>query len=283
MERPVATYRRDPLALANELLDVFTGRGGSTNTSGIESLLIQAHIDESGKFHDRDVITVSGLLSSPDYWRLLNGRWLDALEKCHLPYLHVKEVKDRSILQDFSKIIRMAMAPTFGIGVTVSLDVRAWKSLTSEQQRSIQRPDLAIFEMLIAAMLCLGQNLLPPDFDVALTCDDEEETAFPIYRLWRKVRIRNPELAKKVVSICFCDDSKYPALQMADLFANTCYRESLRAFTDPDKDRDALYSEMTNEAAIFKVDMDRDMLINIANHGGSVKLEFFPEFNAVKP
>ena len=56
------------------------------------ALLLQAVIDESGKFKDKNVICLAGMLAFGSFWTSLEARWRDRLQKHGIEYFHAKEL-----------------------------------------------------------------------------------------------------------------------------------------------------------------------------------------------
>ena len=65
---------------------------------------------------------------------------------------------------------------------------------------------------------------------VSIMCDDDEETAWNFYQLYRQFKKIDRDFRKKLVSVSFSNDELYPALQAADLIAGLMRLEALRAF-----------------------------------------------------
>src|SRR5580704_12392806 len=214
-----------------------------------DALLLQAVIDESGKFKDKNVICLAGMLAFGSFWMSLEARWRDRLQKHGIEYFHAKELwrwdgiyaakRDmwgeagrEQVLIDFATAVQQTIADGNGLVQCVYFDAATWKTLTSEQQRLLGRPDLITFDMFLASMLYHCRQLFPEEFSVSVICDDDEELALPIYKLFRLAKKQN-EIAKRVLGICFADDLAYIPLQAADLIANTFYRDKIRAESDP--------------------------------------------------
>ena len=250
--------------------------------SSFYPLLTYAIIDESGKFKDKDVICLAGILAGWEYWGVAGDRWQQVLNKHTIQYLHVKELRRwdgiysekkevwgnagrETVLLDFAEVIRTGSSVGRNITLYLSLDAAAWKSLSSEEQRRIGRPDLAVFDLFLAGMLFHGRDLFPPDFVVSLICDDEEEVALPIYRLMRASKLRNPD-AKRIRSLAFCDDKSYPQLQIADFIANTFYRELIRARNTPELPQPEVFKAMVSGTRVHSIHIDERMLKEMASY-----------------
>jgi hypothetical protein len=254
-------------------------------------MLLTAVVDESGKFKDKDVICLAGIIGGPHFWRGLTGKWVQTLQKHSIDYLHIKELrrwdgvyaskkmewgdaKREEVLVEFAKILPEVIREHGGVALCVSLDARAYRDLKSEQQRIIGKPDLAVFNFFIASMLWLAASLLPEGFEINITCDDDEAVAEPVYKLLRLAKVRNP-LARRIKALCFCDDEVYPPLQIADLVANTLFREATRVVNSPDNPRSEMFRALAGSGVqIHLVHLSADVLTKIAASPGGITISF---------
>jgi hypothetical protein len=63
---------------------------------------------------------------------------------------------------------------------------------------------------------------------ISFICDDEEQVAFHIYRLYRRIKTVYPGARKKLVGITFADDRVLFGLQAADFVAALLRLEASR-------------------------------------------------------
>ncbi len=82
---------------------------------------------------------------------------------------------------------------------------------------------------------------------ITMTCDEDEETAWNCYRLYRRVKELAPKTGRQLAAIAFADDVHFPVLQAADMLSFLCreqarlqwygesyeYRDFFRCLTDP--------------------------------------------------
>lgn len=282
----------DALAKSLALLDFFASLHPEEGRDYLESVLLHANIDESGKFKDKDVICLTGIITTVQNWRVITGEWNRVLALHKIAYLHAKELKRwdgiyagkkdlwgasgrDAVFADFAKVVHFSMSEKRGIGLSVSVDSATWRSLTSEQQRNVGEPSLAAFELFLAGMLYLGLQMFPPGFDIGLVCDDDQEMAIPTYKLLAKAKLANPEAKKRVNSLCFANDEAYPPLQMADLLANSCYGEAQRLATTPAARQDDVFVAMTKNGAHFNsMYLDSATLKQIGDSPDGITLAF---------
>jgi hypothetical protein len=65
---------------------------------------------------------------------------------------------------------------------------------------------------------------------ISMICDDEEESAWPMYQLFRKVKILYPDAREKLQAITFPDDRWSFGLQPADLIVSLTRQEVAKRF-----------------------------------------------------
>jgi hypothetical protein len=81
---------------------------------------------------------------------------------------------------------------------------------------------------------------------ISLICDDEEEAAWPMYQLFRKVKIMYPDAHEKLRSITFADDRWSFGLQAADLVVSLTRQEAAKRFFGTDYQYGPLFSALSN-------------------------------------
>jgi hypothetical protein len=187
---------------------------------------MQMCCDESGKWHNSQWIVLGGLIGPPKNWDAFNRDWRLLLKKHGLAYLHMveavhckgefkhfrnRETERNAILQDFAELIPNGITP---IVSTVHLPTK--KSAIQARQ----------FDAFEAAMNLAFSQLLEGE-SLSLICDQEEEMAIPMYKLWRSFRMRHPPERRKAGMIGFADDEAYTPLQAADMWASTCFQLKL--------------------------------------------------------
>jgi hypothetical protein len=69
---------------------------------------------------------------------------------------------------------------------------------------------------------------------ISMICDDEEESAWPMYQLFRKVKILYPDAREKLQAITFPDDRWSFGLQPADLIVSLTRQEVAKRFFGTD-------------------------------------------------
>jgi len=248
---------------------------------------VAAFFDESGKFKDHEVISFGGVAGFNENFRPFADEWRRLLHRNGLQILSAKDafnarrplsrkntrvgVKERNEdLADFVACIRRHLQVVTG----VTIDVRAFKKLPTHFFQTYG--DDPVFVAFARALLKVVE--FTPDQDkISFTCDDEEQVAFPIYRLYRRIKTVFPEARKKLVAISFADDRALFGLQAADLVAALLRLEARRMWLRVRYDCEPLFNALSKSPAkherIWDVSIafaDGPTLIGLA---GSLKAE----------
>jgi hypothetical protein len=190
---------------------------------------VTAFFDESGKFKDHKVISFAGVAGFNEEFQPFADEWGRLLYRNGLQILSAKDafnarrplsrkntrvgVKERNEdLCQFVGCIRKHLSVVTG----VTIDVRAFKKLPSHFFQSYGNDP--VFVAFARALLKVVEFTPDPD-KISFICDDEEQVAFHIYRLYRRIKRVYPEARKKLVGITFADDRVLFGLQAADLVA----------------------------------------------------------------
>lgn len=129
----------------------------------------------------------------------------------------------------------------FGFRPRVSIDAEAFRNLPSHYFKVLG--DDPFFTAFLRAVLD-AVNLVPEGDRLTMICDDEEQMALPMYRLYRRIKIVQPEIRDKLAAICFADDRYLFALQAADLVASLVRRESGKTFHNSTYDYGNLFAAL---------------------------------------
>lgn len=216
---------------------------GSQSRTTVESLVLHATLDESGKFSDKDIIAACGFLTTRNVWNAYNLAWSEFLIRSDIEYLHVSELmrwdgiyapkKDtlgahgRDLI--FTEAVKTicSVLPRRSVPIAVVLDAKAFRSLDSESRRRLGKPNLIVFQLFIGSILGYIART-KKDYVLSLVCDDDETMAGQLYLILCKSKVANPDAKRRIRSICFTDDTIYYPLQAADLFSHICYSEMER-------------------------------------------------------
>jgi uncharacterized protein DUF3800 len=190
---------------------------------------VTAFFDESGKFKDHKVISFGGVAGYNEFFQPFADEWGTLLHRNGLQILSAKDafnagrplsrkntrvgVKERNEdLAQFVSCIRKHLQVVTG----VTIDVRAFKKLPSHFFQTYGSDPIFV---AFARALLKVVDFTPDGDKISFTCDDEEQLAFHIYRLYRRIKTKYPEARNKLVAISFADDRVLFALQAADLVA----------------------------------------------------------------
>ena len=91
---------------------------------------------------------------------------------------------------------------------------------------------------------------------VAVICDDDQEKACEIYKMYRRAKQRSPESAKILTSISFADERSLCRLQAADLFSWVTRAEALYRYHGQHYSLRELYDEFSirNESSQLMIE-----------------------------
>ncbi|HKW62306.1 MAG TPA: DUF3800 domain-containing protein [Candidatus Acidoferrum sp.] len=190
---------------------------------------VTAFFDESGKFKDHKVISFGGVAGFNEEFVPFADDWGNLLYRNGLQVLSAKDafnarrplsqknvrVGIRERVEDllpFITCIRKHLSVVTGI----TIDVQAFKKLPSHFFQSYGNDPVF---MAFARALLKVVEFTPNRDKISFICDDEEQVAFPIYRLYRRVKTVYPAARNKLVGITFADDRVLFGLQAADLVA----------------------------------------------------------------
>jgi hypothetical protein len=217
-----------------------------------------AFFDESGKFRDSSVIAFCGIAFNDNNRLPFMEEWNALLHRTGLKTITMKEAlhHDRDLskkkparglqnridaLLPFVQCVRRNVS----LIVSMAVDVVEFKKLPSHAREILgKNPHYFAFTR---ALMQLAEPLHRSDL-VGVVCDDEEETALQMYKLYRKVRIAWPDARERLISLSFANDEVFTPLQAADMMAglirlyarkeflgeNNPYQDLLAALASPD-------------------------------------------------
>jgi hypothetical protein len=197
-------------------------------------------LDESGKFNDQAVVSFGGVIGNATAMQEFGICWAHCLRDNGLKVLTAKNalnskrplseenpalgLKARvTALMPFILCIRRHFEGIRG----VSIDALAFKGLPSHYHKTLG--DNPFFTAFLRTVL--DAITLVAEYDrLTLICDDEEQMALPMYKLFRRIKIVELETRDKLSAICFADDRFLYGLQAADLIASLLRQESSKIF-----------------------------------------------------
>jgi Protein of unknown function (DUF3800) len=205
---------------------------------------LYGHFDESGKYGQHPIVSLSGLVGDFVRWQALTADWTRLLREYELPVLHATEIL--SPATRFGKLgsaatheertaqvepfIKSVVHKLNGVAIAVAVDVDAYSRVRELHRDFTRDPHYFAFFMVVNNLLT--HCSIPRRHTVGLIFDDEQEKALRSYRLLKRMKRQIPEVTSRVTSICFSDDRDAPQVQAADLFACLSRLEAMKIFAD---------------------------------------------------
>jgi len=158
---------------------------------------VNVFLDESGKFKDDAVISFCGVVGDQGAFREFGACWAHCLQDNGIEMLSAKDAFNanralseknpalgsarESALMPFIACIRKHLDSVRG----VSIDAEAFRNLPSHYFKVLG--DDPFFTAFLRAVLD-AVNLVPEGDRLTMICDDEEQMALPMYRLYRRIK-----------------------------------------------------------------------------------------------
>lgn len=199
---------------------------------------VTTFFDESGKFKDHKVIAFGGVASYNEDFLPFANEWARLLFRNGLPALSGKNILNakrplsrknsrlgiRERNEDLAPFIT-CIRTHLQIVIGMTIDVVAFEKLPSHFFQAYGGdPIFVAFARSILEVI----EFTPDNDKISFTCDDEEKTAFHLYRLYRRIKKVWPDARKKFAAITFADDKALFALQAADLVSSIMRLEANR-------------------------------------------------------
>ena len=216
---------------------------------------INAFFDESGKFKDHTVVTFGGIASPAVEINPFAEDWGRYLYMNGLKYLTMKEalnanrpLSEKNPALGFDARAE-ALLPFIGcvrkhlqVIVGTALDVDAFTKLLSHYHQFLGNdPFFTAFLRTLIEVL----ELTHPDDKLTVICDDDEQMAPPMYKLYRRVKLVDSDARNKLKGLCFADDEYLFALQAADMISSLIRREADKRFFNTPYDYERLFIALT--------------------------------------
>ena len=200
---------------------------------------------------DHDVISFGGVVSpSTHFSGSFVMDWARCLDTNGLQTLTMKEAlnaqrplgsKNPAIgiesriaaLLPFIECVRKHLMVITGLAI----DARAYAALPSHYH-----PFFTAFTRTLLAVL----EVMDAEDKLNLICDDEEETAWSMYQLYRRVKLVYPDANEKLRAVTFADDRWSFGLQAADMVASLVRQEAGKRFFGTDYQYRPLFSALSD-------------------------------------
>jgi hypothetical protein len=209
--------------------------------------VLYSYFDESGKFQNHDVVSFAGVCGDIHQMEVFGRKWRELLRRIDVPAFKMSDAvrygtrwSDRVPAQTVSERIKVLLpfvkcfCDHTEVRYGISLDAKAFKDLEFNERKALGAADDPHYVAFLLTVLELARRVSGPQGYFSLICDDEEKTAEPCYRYYRRVKKLNREdrriAAKKMACIGFADDEAFPPLQAADMFSSLMRLEASRRF-----------------------------------------------------
>ena len=177
--------------------------------------VLHGFFDESGKYHQHDVVGFSGFLATSKQWRDFEQRWEQRLRHHGgIDSFHFSEHCGRTELVDD---LILVMKRYGDLGVSVAVDVKQYNTLPQALKEKLGGNNAHHLAFKFAVLYLLKHVGLGKV--LTFTCDEDEETTKESFRWYKDLKRTNLTAKTRLVSFCIADDEAFPQLQAADLFA----------------------------------------------------------------
>ncbi|MGA7341094.1 MAG: DUF3800 domain-containing protein [Terracidiphilus sp.] len=192
---------------------------------------IHVYCDESGKHKNDSVVSFAALCVRVAALDTFNAEWEVLLRQYGLEELHMSQISRLSqnvgcrfvrgqtaserveLLKPFVDRINGYMET----GFVHATDSAGFSSIPEKQKKALANmkdPYHLAFIRGLAALSKYGR-----DERLAIVCDDDEETAWDSYEMYRALRRPQRAVRDKVKSLSFADSVAFPALQATDMIS----------------------------------------------------------------
>jgi hypothetical protein len=203
---------------------------------------LYGHFDESGKYEQHPIVSLSGLVGDFVHWQSFTAEWLRLLRDCGLPVLHATEILNPATpfgnlgsigthaarSAQIEPFIKSVVEKLNGVAIAVAVDAEAYSRVQELHREFTKDPHYFAFFMVVNNLLT--HISIPRKLTVGLIFDDDQEKAMRSYRLLKRLKQQIPEVRSRVTSVCFSDDRDAPQVQAADLFTQLSRLEAMRIF-----------------------------------------------------
>jgi hypothetical protein len=191
--------------------------------------ILQAYFDESGKLQDNaDHVVFGGLAGRMDEVSVFSRQWRELLGS-DVDHIHMKDAmrlegafkgwKGKESARDelLIECAKLAWSES-GMLIVSEMDKNDFLTLAPSQRKRLKNPTYGGFETCIRALAAEFTG-----HDLHVWYDESQEYAETCLKLYRRLKSMNTDLARRLPSLTFADDEKYPGLQAADMVAYSAY------------------------------------------------------------
>jgi hypothetical protein len=221
--------------------------------------ILHTFFDESGKFQDHKVVGWCGFGASSSQLIDFNKQWNSQLRRTGMSCLHW--VKARRYGQPLSRKIgpqtlkeRINELRPFadcindylGVGIACAFEVKGYTSFPQRSKDLLGGSDNPFYVQFLRTILLLV-DYAKPEENISMTCDEDDETAWNCYQLYRRVKELDSRARRKLMALTFANDLHFPALQAADMLSFLCREQALRQFYGTSYEYQKFFRYLTDE------------------------------------
>lgn len=221
--------------------------------------ILHSFFDESGKFHDHEMVAFCGFGASESQLVDFGKQWNNQLRRCGMDALHwvkarrngkelgrnigAQSLSDRiSDLKPFADCVNDYL----GLGIACVFEVTGYTSFAKESKELLGGSDNPFYVQFLRNVMLLVE-FAKPDEVITMTCDEDEETAWNCYSFYRRVKELDPRAGKRLKAITFADDETFPALQAADMLSFLCREQAQLQWHGTHYDYEEFFRYLTDE------------------------------------
>lgn len=226
--------------------------------------ILHSFFDESGKFQDHEVVALCGFGASELQLRDFDKQWKSQLRRCGMDSLHWvkarrngkplgKNVGPQTLKQRINDLKPFAdcVNDYLGIGISLAFEVTGYTSFAQDSKDLLGGVDNPFYVQFLRAVLFLSE-FAAKDEGISMVCDEDEDTSWNCYRLYRRVKELDPR-ARKLCAIAFANDEFFPALQAADMLSFLCREQARLQWHGVRYDYEEFFRYLTDERGTSSV------------------------------
>ena len=200
--------------------------------------ILHSFFDESGKFQDHQVVAFCGFGASESQLADFDKQWNNQLRRTGMEALHW--VKARRNGQPLSsrvgpqtskerinelKPFANCVNDYLGLGIATAFEVTGYTSFAPESKKLLGGSDNPFYVQFLRTVMLLAEFARPEE-SINMMCDEDEETAWNCYRLYRRVKEFDPKTGRRLAAISFACISRHFKRRICCLFCAVSRRSS---------------------------------------------------------
>jgi hypothetical protein len=221
--------------------------------------ILHSFFGESGKFQDHQVVAFCGFGASDTQLKEFDKQWENQLRRCGMDALHWvtarrcgkalgDNIGSQSLRERINDLKPFANCVNdyLGLDAACVFEVTGYTSFAQDSKNLLGGSDNPFYIQFLRTVMLLAEFARPEE-NITMVCDEDEETAWNCYRLYKRVKQIHPKVGRRLAAISFADDTYFPALQAADMLSFLCreqaklqwfgesyeYQDFFRYLTDP--------------------------------------------------